>query len=210
MMPKGTGPFAAVVILHGGPGISPPRCYLAAQELLAGWGYAALVVDSFSAGYPAKGRNDQPTFEDRTHDAWAAAKYLASRADIRSQSIGVVGWSLGGLATLLAVSDNVAPDQDGAPGFAAAIAIGPECVSDLRDLNAHLMILHGEADQSNPVADCRNMRVLGGTGSKFELVTYPGAGHTFDFPGSPDYDAVAAADAEQRMQAHFRRYLSAP
>lgn len=207
MKPAGEGPFPAVVVMHGGPGISPPHCYRGAQELLVGWGYGALVVDSFSAGFSEQGRDHQPTMDDRTQDAWAAARYLASRSDVEAHRIGVVGWSLGGLATLLAVAGNVSSDRDAAQNFAAAIAIGPECPGKLRGLRTPLLILHGEADQSNAVEDCKNMRVVGGDSSALELVTYPGARHTFDFPGSPDYHAVAAEDSSRRMQAFFQRYL---
>lgn len=208
MKPSGTGPFGAVVLLHGGPGIFPPRCFAGAQELFVGWGYAALVVDSFSGGFPEQGREHAPTFEDRTHDAWAAARYLASRKDIRSGSIGVIGWSLGGLTTLMAVSDNMSKNRDGAPAFAAAVAIGPECPSDLQAISTPLLLLHGEDDRSSPVEDCKRMRVTGRESSNYELITYPNAGHTFDLPGSPDYNAQAATDAWRRVRALLEKYVS--
>lgn len=207
MKPEGAGPFAAIVILHGGPGIFPPSCYVGAQEWLLEMGYASVVVDSYSAGYPGSGRTDKPTFRDRAYDGWAAAKYLASRQDIRRSSMGLIGWSLGGLATLLANSDQLDPDRDGAPAFAAAVAIAPECVSNLKNLRTHLLVLHGEADGTNPVADCQKMQVTIAKGGKFDLVTYPGADHTFDWPGSSDYDPAAAKDVDVRVRAHFGKYL---
>jgi len=49
--PEGTGPFSAVVVLHGCGGVTP-NAYVWARRL-KDWGYAALVIDSFKPrGYP--------------------------------------------------------------------------------------------------------------------------------------------------------------
>jgi dienelactone hydrolase len=49
--PKGTGPFPAVVLLHGGSGVEPN--HLEWSSWFADQGYVALVVDSFrSAAVP--------------------------------------------------------------------------------------------------------------------------------------------------------------
>src|SRR6478672_6774358 len=54
--PEGSGPFAAIVYLHGCAGLSETaRNHIA--QLMTGWGYVSLAVDSFST----RGIKDQCT-----------------------------------------------------------------------------------------------------------------------------------------------------
>ncbi len=206
--PDGPGPFAAVIIMHGGPGIFPPRCYGGAQQLFHGLGYMSLVVDSYSAGDLDKGRRHAATILDRTEDAWAAASYLASRADVAKGGIGIWGVSTGGLSTLLAVSPSGQPDRGRSKLLAAAVAVAPECPHELEAVVVPLLVLHGEDDRTNPVEDCRQMRVSGDKATDYQFVTYPDAGHTFDFPGSSDYNAHAAQDSGRRTKEFYKKYLN--
>ena len=105
MKPEGIGPFPAIVVLHGAPGISPPNCYQNAQQLIVGWGYVALVIDSYSARYPNRGSWGRHTFWDQALDAYAGRKYLTTLPYVDGRRIGVMGWSLGGGATLAAITE---------------------------------------------------------------------------------------------------------
>lgn len=68
------------------------------------------------------------------------------------------------------------------------------------------LIVHGEEDESVPVAEGRALAGAAGEGA--ELVTIAGAGHTFGaghpFGGAPD----ALEEALARTAAHFRRHLT--
>lgn len=96
ILPDGKPPFAAVIVLHGCNGVSPNTRVWARR--IASWGYAALIVDSFSARGLAQvcdGSRALPGFE-RAKDVFAAASYLRSRPDIDGGRIAVLGYSHGG------------------------------------------------------------------------------------------------------------------
>ena len=94
-LPAGSGPFPAMVVLHGCDGVGPH--YRDWARRLAGWGYVAVLVDSFRPrGVPMvcnHGLLIPPVLQ--AEDALAAADYLRSRADVRAERIGVIGFSHG-------------------------------------------------------------------------------------------------------------------
>ena len=100
--PDGQGPFPAIVLLHGSGGIYPPRCYQGALELILGWGYVALLIDSYGTGRPDGDRWKEYSFLDQANDAHAGRQFLATLPYVDRQRIGVIGWSKGGGATLAA------------------------------------------------------------------------------------------------------------
>jgi dienelactone hydrolase len=119
---------------------------------------------------------------ERAGDADAARRFLLSRADVRPSAINLVGWSNGG-STVLWALDGAAPR--GEPDFARAVALYPGCRAPARRgarARLPLLVLIGEADDWTAPGPCRDY--ARGAGSRVELVTYPGAVHGFDAPGS--------------------------
>ena len=90
---KATAAVPAVALFHGcgGPGQNTARM----AGLLASWGYAALVVDSFSARglKDVCGRNwpTQAAAEVRAGDIDAALAWLAKQPGIDPQRLGLHG-----------------------------------------------------------------------------------------------------------------------
>jgi dienelactone hydrolase len=199
-LPSGTGPFPAMVVLHGCDGVGPH--YRNWAQRLAGWGYVALMVDSFrQRGFDNvcnRGMLVPP--EQQAADAFAAAAYLRGRADVRSDRIGVIGFSHGGWAVLKAVL--ATPGQT--PPFLAAVAFYPGCEPPTAPLVTDTLILIGDADDWAPPARCQRWRDMVRTdGHIVTLKSYPGALHGFDtMRRQRDYmghhvggDAAAASDA---------------
>lgn len=200
--PDGKGPFPAIVLLHGSGGFRPPRCYQPALERIVGWGYVALLIDSYSTG-----RWGGYSFLDQAVDAHAGRKFLSTLSYVDGRRIGVVGWSRGGGATLDAVTnDALFRIGDGGP-FRAAGGMYPKCILDLNDVLTPLLILIGDADVKTPSENCR--RILGQSdhGNTVDLHIYPGVGHAFDARWRPTYNANAAEDAYRRLKEHLARYL---
>jgi dienelactone hydrolase len=102
-MPRGAGPFSALVVLHGCNGVGPHYRNWARQ--LAEWGYVALLVDSFRPRNVAEVCNHGMLVPPQlqAQDAFSAAEYLRSRGDIRAERVAVIGFSHGGWAVLKAV-----------------------------------------------------------------------------------------------------------
>lgn len=195
MTPQGAGPFPAVIIMHACNGVTDNTRRWAGR--LVGWGYAALIVDSFrSRGLSnvcGDGRALPPSV--RAGDAIEAKNYLRSLPNIAKGRIGLIGFSHGANAALAASTLSSA-------AFGAVVAFYPLCTGSLP---SDALILIGGADDWTPAARC-----AGRAGTNLKV--YPGATHAFDAP-RPErtylghhlaYDPAAAADAIERTH----RFLS--
>jgi dienelactone hydrolase len=212
--PDGSGPFAAVVYLHGCNGLSAnTRDRMA--ELITGWGYVSLVVDSFSA----RGIKDSCDMVPiaRQGDALGALSYLSKLPFVDSKRIAVMGSSQGGIIALQLASPravNIFSISDELK-FTAAVAYYPLCGAAAQQLTIPTLILIGELDDWTPAKDCELwMKWRAGKGAPVKLVTYPGAYHAFDAPNLGygrqlfghwlKYDA----DAAQHSQLEVRHFLA--
>jgi len=187
-----TAPVPAVALFHGcgGPGQNTARM----AGLLASWGYAALVVDSFSARglKDVCGRN-WPTpaaAEVRAADIDATLAWLAKQPGIDPRRLAHMGYSYGGgvamLRALSATPESTAPSAARAvvllyPDCALADALGPRLA-----VSQPILLAMGALDDWTPVAQCRAVmdRVVRGR-DLVETKIYEGAHHSFDALGLP-------------------------
>jgi dienelactone hydrolase len=186
------GPTPAVAIFHGcgGPGQNTARM----AGLLASWGYAALVVDSFSARglKDICGRNwpTQGDAEARAHDIDAALAWLGKQSFVDPRRLAYMGYSYGGgVAMLRALS--VRPNDVTPPIARAVVLVYPDCA--LADaLGSRLAVRQptlfamGALDDWTPVSKCQAVidRVVQGR-DLVEVKVYEGAHHSFDALGLP-------------------------
>ena len=105
-LPKGKGPFPAVVLLHGGG--PQDRNFLWVAPFFAEHGVAVLAYDKRGAGR-STGDWRNATSRDLAGDAIAAVDLLRSRANIDPGRIGLYGSSNGGWVAPLAAT--LAPDR---------------------------------------------------------------------------------------------------
>ena len=103
--PRGSGPFPAVVFIHGS-GPDSRENYRGQAVWFARRGIAALIYDKRGVGQ-STGDWRYVHFGDLADDALAAVRVLRARADIRSDQIGLWGGSNGGwVAPLAAARDS--------------------------------------------------------------------------------------------------------
>jgi dienelactone hydrolase len=193
--PAGTGPFPAVVALHGCNGLwrSDGRLSLRHSdwgERLAQAGLLVLMPDSYGSRKlgsqcGVKDASVRPSRE-RVADAAAARRWLLASNEVRKDRLMLMGWSGGGSAVLAAIRQDRRP-ADGLADFARAVAFYPNCrlQSESTSFSARLptLILMGEADDWTPPAPCRYLAIAARhRGESVELVLYPGALHDFDHP----------------------------
>lgn len=186
----------AIVLMHGCGGMVDARGRLTARhrdwaERFARWGFVALTVDSFGPRgigsiCELKERPIHP-WNERTHDAYAALRYLAGRSDVDASAVFVLGWSNGGSTVMSVVRQQAPGRQPAGPQFRAAIAFYPGCTQPLRQKSYRptlpLMVLHGEADDWTPVAPCVELaQKQVSAGGQMQTITYPDAHHGFDQP----------------------------
>lgn len=209
--PTGPGPFPAMVVLHPCSGVGPHARNWARR--LVGWGYVAIVVDSFRprgvTNVCNHGMDIPPTLQ--AVDGFAAADYLRSLPNVRGDRIGVVGFSHGGWAVLKAVLES-----PGYRPFAAAVAFYPGCDPPGAPLVTDTLILIGDADDWTPARRCLRWREMAHTnGHALPLTVYPGALHSFDSATPPHMyaghligrDPAAAEDAFARTREFLAERL---
>ena len=188
-----TGRVPAVAIFHGcgGPGQNTARM----AGLLASWGYAALVVDSFSARglKDVCGRNwpSQADAEVRAHDIDVALAWLGRQSFVDPARLAFMGYSYGGgVALLRALSGR--SDAAATPSAArAAILVYPDCglaeaMGPRLAVRQPTLFAMGALDDWTPVPQCQAVidRVVAGR-SLIETRIYEGAHHSFDALGLP-------------------------
>jgi len=187
-----TAPVPAVAIFHGcgGPGQNTARM----AGLLMSWGYAALVVDSFSARglKDVCGRNwpTQADAEARAHDIDAALSWLGKQDFVDSSRLAFMGYSYGGGVALLRALSSQLGDPVPSPAR-AAILVYPDCAladklgPTLRARQPTLFAM-GALDDWTPPSQCQAVidRVVKGR-DLIETRLYEGAHHSFDALGLP-------------------------
>jgi dienelactone hydrolase len=193
-VPKGNGPFPAIVALHGCAGLNGKNDEISPRhrdwgERLAAQGYVVLFSDSFaSRGLGPQCRNatrDVKPSRERVADALAALAFLANQSNVDAKAISLFGWSNGASSVLYAVAKKNAPSTG--PDFVRAIGFYPGCRVPLESgtwqTRMPLLILIGEADDWTPAAPCKDL--VASAGGKARIVTYPDAYHDFDHPDLP-------------------------
>ncbi len=185
-------PAPAVAIFHGCGGIGANNTRMA--ELLKGWGYAALVVDSFSSRglRDVCGRNwpTQADAEKRALDIDATGLWLRDQKWALPTRHAFMGYSYGGGVGLLRVL-TARTDIRVPTGWRAAVLVYPDCGlgeaigATLRPRLPTLMAM-GALDDWTPVRQCEALldRIKADR-DLIETRIYPDARHSFDALGLP-------------------------
>jgi len=215
-LPSGAAPTGAVVVLHGCNGVGLHDREWARR--LAGWGFAALLIDSFGPrGFKEicnRGRLVPP--EAQARDGFDGAAYLRAAPEVHAARVGVIGFSYGGWAVLRAVLADLVRQPD-EPAFAAAVAYYPACDPPASALETDTLVLIGDADDWTPAARCTRWRdTVQTNGHALRMKTYPGAQHAFDAPSRPHYfaghyigqDPAAMADSLAETRAFLTERLT--
>jgi carboxymethylenebutenolidase len=175
-------------------------------------GYRAVAIDYFGRTAGAEKRGDD--FEYRPHvqettptgvlaDVGAAAEYLRQNG---IESVFTVGFCFGGRYSWLAAA--------GRNGLSGAIGFygqpkdreNPGPVTRAAEMTAPILALQAGDDQNITAEDNAAFeRALEDAGVEHELVTYPGAPHSF-FDRKQEHFADASADAWQRVLAFIERH----
>jgi dienelactone hydrolase len=180
----------AVVICHGSDGVDGRGEFYA--PALNAAGIATLELDMWAARGTGRGAASRPGSPIETlPDAFGALRFLAAQPEIDPARIGVMGFSWGGVVTLLsAIARHADPLKGEGPGFAAHAANYPVCwlYGRLPDMGlkgltgAPMLIQTGDIDTYDD-PDAGEKLVAGLAPEDRRHVrqrTHKGAGHGFD------------------------------
>ena len=185
--PAGTARVPAVAIFHGCGGVGVNNTRMAG--LLRDWGYAALVVDSFTARHMTDvcGRHwpTQADAEKRERDIDAALAWLARQDYVDAGRLAFMGYSYGGGVALLRAF------QDREPKARAAVLVYPDCglggpLGPEPQPRQPTFFAMGALDDWTPAVQCRALIDEVKTRREWvEARLYPDAHHSFDALGLP-------------------------
>jgi dienelactone hydrolase len=210
-IPKaGNERLPAVVLLHGSGGIGGSGSMIDEwSRELNQLGIATFALDSFA------GRGIVSTVVDQTQlgrlnmvgDAYRALDVLAKHSRIDANRVAVMGFSRGGQGALYSAMNRLYGTLGPANNlqFAAHIALYPDCMTSYRAdtevSDKPIRILHGSADDYNPVAPCRAYAErLTMAHKDVKLIEYLDAHHVFDAPIFRTPVTVTAATTTRRCQ----------
>ena len=214
--PDGSGPFPAVVVLHGCNGFSGASATIA--DRLKSLGYVTLTIDSLG---PRNSSSECGHFSiGQATDAYAALRYLSQQPFVDPDRVAVLGNSMGGSSALFDV-ERGAIEKMFDRKFRAAIAYYPSCRGHSAIMSAPTMILIGDADDWNPASACREMAAQPrDEGARVDLYVYPGAYHGFNLrelrPGIRvlghwlEYNKPAALDAWEKVRTFLAEIPANP
>jgi len=187
-LPPGMAKVPAMVLMHGSGGVSGQVDEWA--RFLTDLGVATFMVDSFTP------RGLDTSFANQgvlgrlamIVDAYRAFDVLAEHARIDRQRIALMGFSRGGQAALYAAvqrfRDMHGPKQG---DFAGYVPFYPACHIRFRDderlVDRPVHVLHGDADDMNPISACRTyVSRVRQAGGRIHLHEFAQARHIFDWP----------------------------
>jgi dienelactone hydrolase len=213
---NGGAPYPAVVVLHGCNGMFGHSAVIA--DRLSSWGYVTLAVDSLGPRVSGIANRCGRGLPEQAFDAYAALHYLSQLDFVDPARVAVFGQSMGG-ETALHVVEHGPAAQFLKERFRAVIAYYPYCDIPAATMTAPTLILIGEADERNPVAQCREMVTHARPeGAPIALTVYPGVHHNFDValltPGARyqgfwlEYNEPAAKDAEEKTHEFLDAHLA--
>ncbi|MEO8813531.1 MAG: dienelactone hydrolase family protein [Caulobacteraceae bacterium] len=189
-LPPVAPPGPAVLICHGSDGVDGRGAFYADALNVAG--LATLEIDMWAARGSARGAAARPGSPLETlPDAFAALAFLSAQPEIDPARIGILGFSWGGVVSLMSATRRCADAHGHAgPRFAAHAANYPVCWAygrarglDLTDLTGAPVLLQvGDNDgYDEPDAGAQLLaRLHAHDAALIELVTHKGAGHGFD------------------------------
>ena len=233
----GSARVPAVVILHGSAGPSDREGGYAVEFNRAG--IATLEADQWAARNLEGGADGRPrTVPETLPDVFGALTYLAGRQPkIDPARVGLMGFSFGGIATILASTKTYSATFARDLRFAAFMPCYPVCWMygrvpgyEFRDLvDAPIFLLTAELDQydNDPGAGDKLVASLPSSDrARVSTMTMPGCHHGFDMPDTDmvvndpssnrgaggtaimRYNPSAAAEAHRQAVAFFLKTLT--
>lgn len=183
-------PVPAVLILHNSAGVDSTGAFYAKRFNKVG--YATLELDLWGGRGLTGGSADRPGSPHETlADAYAALTFLAEHSSIDQDKIAIMGFSWGGVMSMLTATNQFDAIFNSSPyEFSAHIAHYPVCYVynqlegfEFSDLTGSPMLIQSaEFDDYDYPGACPSMvsQIPANDQALVEVVEYPNVSHTWD------------------------------
>ena len=204
--PSSDGKFPGIIVLQEWWGLNGH--IKGVTERLAQAGYTALAPDLYhgkSTVEPDEARKLAMALSRDTaiQEITAAGEHLLHEVGVAGESVGIVGWCMGGGLALSAATEYAKL------GAVVAFYGRPLDAGDTPKVRAPVLGLYGELDQGIPASMVRDFENdLNANEVPNENNIYPDAQHAFFNETRPEtYNAVAADDAWNKTLAWFGQHI---
>lgn len=186
--PLTPGPHPAVVIVHGSAGVdSRGKGYVIALNAA---GFVTLEIDLWAARGVRSPQERPKTIVETLPDAFAALDYLSHHVSVDPKRIGIMGFSWGGIVSMLSATARAQRFAKDGQTFAAHAPFYPACWTyntvpgfEFAELTgAPVFIQSGAADLYDDPDSCERLVASLPDKAKANVTfkTYPGATHAWD------------------------------
>jgi carboxymethylenebutenolidase len=142
-------------------------------------------------------------------DVGAAIAHLKSQGNVKSGSLGVIGFCMGGRLTYLTAAHHNKDMKCAVPYYGGAIPMGnPSPLSRTGEIKCPLYLFFGAQDQLIPMDHVNQIKTeLTAKKVPFQMEIYPEAGHGFFCDERGSYHETSAKDAWGKTKAFFAQHL---
>lgn len=217
--PDGEGPFPAVLVYIEAYGLNDH--FKRVTERFADAGFATLTLDLYDGAVYAyadvakaiahmKGMDDDTVLAQSAK----ALDFLKTRPEVMADSVGVVGFCMGGRYTFLANAALASRIKAAAAYYGGGIApaegfFGRKTLLDrVPEMQAPMLLWYGGDDQFiRPDEHARIAEAMGKAGKQYTLTVFPRVTHGFFCEDRGSYNQDAAQKSFRATTAFFREYL---
>ena len=215
--PKDGGSYPGVVVIQEAFGVNGHIKKV--TERIAAEGYVAIAPDIFhreaeriipysempKAIATMQRVNDSKAMED----VGAAIAHLKSQSNVKSGSLGVIGFCMGGRLTYLTAAHHANDVKCAVPYYGGGIPMGkPSPLSRTGEIKCPMYLFFGAKDQLIPMDHVGQIQSeLTAKKVQFQLKIYDEAGHGFFCDDRGSYHEASAKDAWEKTKSFFAQHL---
>ena len=215
--PKGGGPHPGVVVIQEAFGVNDHIKKV--TERIAAEGYVAIAPDIFhreaerlipySDMKKAIATLQRVVDGKAMDDVGAAIAHLKSQSNVKSGSIGITGFCMGGRLTYLAAAHHANAVKCAVPYYGGGIPLGnPSPLARTGEIKCPMYLFFGAKDQLIPMEHVGQIDAeLTAKKVSYQLNVYPEAGHGFFCDDRGSYHEASAKDAWEKTKAFFAQHL---
>jgi len=215
--PKAGGTYPGIVVIQEAFGVNDHIKKV--TERIAAEGYVAIAPDIFHreaeriipySEMPKAIATMQRVVDTKAmEDVGAAIAHLKSQSNVKSGSIGVIGFCMGGRLTYLAAAHHNKDAKCAVPFYGGGIPMGnPSPLSRTGEIKCPMYLFFGAKDQLIPLDQVNQIKAeLTAKKVPFQMEIYPEPGHGFFCDDRGGYHEASAKDAWEKTKAFFAQHL---